>query len=113
MFFIKNNIFNWFLIISCLVSPLMAHDTLHFSDETAAIKKGIYQHYKGAMYEVVAIAHHSETLEELVIYRMLYGNYGFWVRPANMFTETVVNNDEVVPRFNYLGEAGTLLNIVE
>lgn len=80
-----------------------------FAEETLSIKKGIYQHYKGMLYEVTAIAHHSETLEEFVVYRMLYEDFGFWVRPAHMFTETVATaENEIVPRFKFLGEPGTL-----
>lgn len=64
------------------------------------IKPGIYRHYKGALYEVNGIARHSETEEEMVVYRALYGDYGLWVRPAAMFTETVEINGETIPRFS-------------
>ena len=57
--------------------------------------RGIYRHYKGNLYEVLEIAKHSETEEELVVYRALYGDYGVWVRPLGMFTETING----VPRF--------------
>lgn len=50
---------------------------------------GIYRHYKGALYEVIGVARHSETEESLVTYRALYGDYGLWVRPLAMFIETV------------------------
>jgi len=53
------------------------------------IKKGIYRHYKGGRYEVIGIARHSETLEEMVVYRALYGEGGLWVRPASMWNEWV------------------------
>ena len=46
---------------------------------------GVYQHYKGKSYEVTGVAKHSETLEELVVYRALYGKYDLWVRPLGMF----------------------------
>ncbi|WP_314341906.1 DUF1653 domain-containing protein [Simonsiella muelleri] len=59
------------------------------------IVRGIYRHYKGNLYEVLEIAKHSETEEELVVYRALYGDYGVWVRPLGMFTETING----VPRF--------------
>lgn len=59
------------------------------------IVRGIYCHYKGNLYEVLEIAKHSETEEELVVYRALYGDYGVWVRPLGMFTETING----VPRF--------------
>ena len=68
---------------------------------------GIYEHYKGKQYEVIGIAHHSETLEELVVYRALYdhpqyGKNALWVRPAAMFAETVTINGVEVPRFKKL-----------
>lgn len=63
------------------------------------IEKGIYKHFKGNMYEVVGIAKHSETLEEMVVYRALYGEGGLWVRPIEMWNEEVVHNGEKVKRF--------------
>lgn len=60
---------------------------------------GIYAHYKGARYEVLGVAQHSETEEALVVYRALYGDYGLWVRPLTMFCENVEVQDEPVPRF--------------
>lgn len=60
---------------------------------------GIYRHYKGQRYQVLGIARHSETLEELVVYRALYGEHGLWVRPLAMFVETVTVDGEAVPRF--------------
>jgi hypothetical protein len=60
---------------------------------------GIYRHYKGQRYRVLGTARHSETLEELVVYQALYGEYGLWVRPAAMFAETVELNGEPIPRF--------------
>ncbi|WP_329742784.1 DUF1653 domain-containing protein [Dyella sp. A6] len=60
---------------------------------------GIYRHYKGQRYRVLGTARHSETLEELVVYQALYGEFGLWVRPAAMFAETVEKNGAVVPRF--------------
>ena len=55
----------------------------------ADIQPGRYRHFKGNEYQVLGIARHSETLEELVVYRALYGDGGLWVRPASMWTETV------------------------
>lgn len=69
--------------------------------QNTQIKPGKYQHFKGNQYEVIGIANHSETLEELVIYRALYGNHGFWVRPLKMFLEEVEVNGKKVPRFKY------------
>ncbi len=64
------------------------------------IKPGIYRHYKGSLYEVSGIARHSESEEEMVVYRALYGDYGLWVRPAAMFAETVEINGETIARFS-------------
>ena len=63
---------------------------------------GRYQHYKGGLYEVLDTVRHSETLEPLVVYRALYGAHGLWVRPAAMFTETVVIDGVRQPRFTAL-----------
>jgi cyclomaltodextrinase / maltogenic alpha-amylase / neopullulanase len=68
------------------------------------IKIGKYEHYKGKQYEVIGLARHSETLEELVVYKALYGEGDLWVRPADMFTETVEIEGETKPRFKYIGE---------
>lgn len=65
----------------------------------ATITPGRYRHYKGNDYTVVGVARHSETLEELVVYRQEYGDRGLWVRPAAMFAETVVVDGTPVPRF--------------
>lgn len=63
------------------------------------IKKGIYRHYKGGRYEVIGVARHSETLEEMVVYRALYGEGGLWVRPASMWNEWVEKDGQKVLRF--------------
>ena len=68
------------------------------------IKKGRYRHFKGNEYEVLEIAYHSETLQEMVVYRALYGEKKVWVRPIEMGTETVEVNGEKTPRFTYIGE---------
>lgn len=68
------------------------------------IKPGRYRHYKGEDYEVIGVATHSETEEELVVYRALYAEAGLWVRPRAMFEESVVVNGRRRPRFEYLGE---------
>lgn len=67
------------------------------------IKPGKYRHYKGKDYEVFHVVNHSETEEQLVAYRCLYGDYSWWVRPLAMFTETVDIDGETIPRFNYIG----------
>jgi hypothetical protein len=64
---------------------------------------GRYQHYKGKQYTVLGVARHSETHEELVVYRQEYGDYSLWVRPQKMFTENVTLDGKDVPRFRYLG----------
>jgi len=64
---------------------------------------GRYRHYKGREYLVLGIARHSETEEELVVYRPDYGDRGLWVRPRAMFVETVVVAGESLPRFRYVG----------
>ena len=64
----------------------------------STIKPGRYRHFKGNEYEVIGTARHSETLEELVVYRALYGG-GLWVRPAAMWTETVERDGYRGPRF--------------
>ena len=67
-------------------------------------KLGKYRHFKGNEYEVVAIAKHSETLEEMVVYKALYGDGGYWVRPASMWNETVTKEGKTFKRFEFLGE---------
>jgi hypothetical protein len=67
-------------------------------------KPGRYRHYKGKFYEVIGVARHSETEEKLVVYRCLYGDLSLWVRPLNMFTETVTVKGSEVPRFDWCGE---------
>ena len=66
------------------------------------IKLGTYRHFKGNLYEVIGIAHHSETMEPMVVYRALYGEYGLWVRPASMWNEIVERDDYHGPRFQYI-----------
>ena len=63
---------------------------------------GVYRHYKGGMYRVVCLAHHSETLEDMVVYEPLDGKTGFWVRPASMWNETVEKDGKVFQRFTYI-----------
>jgi hypothetical protein len=67
------------------------------------VQPGRYRHYKGKEYTVIGVAHHSETEEELVVYRQEYGDHGLWVRPKDMFLETVEVGGQTVPRFEYLG----------
>ena len=63
------------------------------------IRPGIYRHFKGNRYEVIGIANHSETMEPMVVYRALYGEYGLWVRPASMWNEIIDKPEYRGPRF--------------
>lgn len=72
------------------------------TDEVETIPQGIYQHYKGNLYQVLHMAQHSETKESLVVYRCLYGEYGVWVRPLAMFAETVKVDEKQIPRFELI-----------
>ena len=69
-----------------------------------AIRPGRWRHFKGNYYEVIGTARHSETGEELVVYRPLYGERGLWVRPASMWNETVERDGNTYPRFTWAGE---------
>lgn len=73
------------------------------------MKLGKYQHYKGNYYEVIGVARHSETLEELVVYRALYnskefGKNAIWARPKKMFLEKIIIDGKEIPRFKYVGK---------
>ncbi len=68
------------------------------------IKKGRYRHFKGNEYEVIGTARHSETLEEMVVYKALYGDGGIWVRPLSMWFDTVTKDGVEYKRFTYIGE---------
>jgi cyclomaltodextrinase len=63
------------------------------------IKPGRYRHFKGNEYEVIGVAKDSETMEEVVVYRALYGERGLWVRSAKMFAEIVERDGRAMPRF--------------
>lgn len=68
-------------------------------------KIGIYKHFKGGLYEVVSIAKHTETLEDLVVYKKQGDeSSALWVRPLSMFLEKVVVDNKEVPRFKYVGD---------
>jgi cupin 2 domain-containing protein len=70
--------------------------------DKSLVPPGRYRHYKGNEYTVLGTARHSETLEELVVYRPEYGDRGLWVRPRQMFQETVTVAGQKVPRFAHL-----------
>lgn len=68
---------------------------------TKPVVGGVYEHYKKKLYQVVGIAKHSETLEDMVVYKQLYGDESLWVRPLAMFVETVDRDGAAVSRFTY------------
>jgi hypothetical protein len=75
----------------------------------SSISSGFYRHYKGKVYMVLAIAKHSETLENLIMYRAMYddekfGPYAYWVRPVEMFLEEVEVDGQMVPRFTRMDD---------
>ena len=67
-----------------------------------SLAKGVYRHYKGNLYQVIDVARHSETEQEHVVYRTLYGDYSLWVRPLDMFVETVEADGKSQPRFAFV-----------
>ena len=68
------------------------------------LKPGVYRHFKGNLYRLITVARHSETLEEMVVYQALYGEGGFWVRPAAMWDEHVEKEGYSGPRFTFVEE---------
>lgn len=68
------------------------------------IELGKYRHFKGNEYEVLAIAKHSETEEEMVVYKTLYGDYSVWVRPTAMWNEVVTRDGQTFKRFTKIEE---------
>ena len=77
-------------------------------DPEHVVEGGIYQHFKGKRYQVLTIAKHSETLEELVIYQALYGDGGIWARPKKMFCSTVTVDGQERPRFELVENPGNI-----
>ncbi|HIP51793.1 MAG TPA: DUF1653 domain-containing protein [Campylobacterales bacterium] len=69
------------------------------------LQTGIYKHYKGNLYEVLETARHSETEEWMVIYRTLYDDASTWVRPYEMFVETIEIEGKILKRFEYMGKS--------
>lgn len=67
------------------------------------IKLGKYKHFKGGEYEVLRVAKHSETKEEFVVYKALYGEGEMWIRPLKMFTEEIERDGKKFLRFEYIG----------
>lgn len=68
------------------------------------IKPGKYRHFKGMEYEVLCLARHSETDEQMVVYRALYGDHTVWVRPASMWNEEITRDGKTMKRFEYIGK---------
>ena len=81
-------------------------DKLSFSFHVKTMKLGRYRHYKGNEYNVIAVAKHSETLEDYVVYEALYENKvsKIWIRPLKMFTEKIEKDGKMIDRFEYIGE---------
>ena len=77
------------------------------------IPLGIYRHYKGNEYEVIGFSKHSETLEDMVIYKTLYGDGGTWVRPLSMWDNPIEINGKTVKRFEYIGSSNNDNELVE
>ena len=73
-----------------------------YEEAVTEIAPGLYRHFKGNYYRVLSIARHSETTEPRVVYQALYGNGGIWVRPADMWNETVKRDGEEIRRFQPL-----------
>src|SRR5689334_12317798 len=78
-------------------------------DDNPTIKPGRYRHFMGDDYTVLGTARNSGTLEELVIYRQEYGDHGLWVRPKQMFSETVSVEGRQTPRFQLLASSGAMI----
>ena len=73
------------------------------SEEAKNFKFGIYEHYKKLPYQALSIGRHSETLEEYVVYKQLYGTGDIWIRPLKMFIETITGPDgKQIPRFRFI-----------
>ena len=70
-----------------------------YEEARQTIRPGRYRHFKGREYEVLGIARNSEDESPLVVYRALYGDFGLWVRPADMWQETVVRDGKMYTRF--------------
>lgn len=68
------------------------------------MKRGIYKHFKGNLYELLCVAKHSETLDDMVVYKALYGDGDTWVRPASMWNEQIEHDGKMVKRFQLVEE---------
>lgn len=70
-----------------------------YEEAVKTIRPGRYRHFKGNEYEVIGIARHSETEEPMVVYRALYGEGCLWIRPADMWNETIERDGHIYRRF--------------
>lgn len=77
------------------------------------MKLGLYKHYKGSLYQVLGVCRHSENLEELVVYQALYGDFGLWVRPRELFEGFLEHNGNRVKRFEFIKETITIAPIFD
>lgn len=66
------------------------------------VVRGVYRHFKGKLYQVIDVVRHSEDDGVLVLYRPLYGEFNLWVRPVEVFTESIVSDGRSIPRFELL-----------
>lgn len=82
---------------------MKSKEDISLSDLAKSIKiDSLYEHYKGNKYKVLAVAKHSETLEEYIVYQALYGNFLIWIRPLSMFLENVNIDGQIKPRFKLI-----------
>jgi hypothetical protein len=93
-------------ILNLIKQPVVMETTNNKKQKIKTMKTGVYRHYKGKNYEVIGVARHSETLEEMVVYKALYesefGKDTLWVRPKAMFLEKVINDGKEVGRFKFI-----------
>ena len=73
-------------------------------DSQHEFQLGQYRHFKGNLYDVIGKVRHSETREQMVLYRALYGEGGLWVRPFQMFFDTIEREGQELKRFEYVSE---------
>lgn len=74
---------------------------------------GLYQHYRGNYYHVLGVCRHEETLEEMIVYRGLYADYGLWVRPRAVFESKVSHEGREVPRFKFIRALDMVAPVLE
>ncbi|HEU4601531.1 MAG TPA: DUF1653 domain-containing protein [Steroidobacteraceae bacterium] len=74
------------------------------SSTVSELRPGRYRHFKGKEYRVLRVARHSETMQPMVVYQTLYGDFSWWVRPLEMFTEFVEHEGKRVRRFEFIDQ---------